>query len=92
MEYLLNNKGVYEVINLGTGRSYSVLEVIDSFEKASGIKIPYDFLKRRRGDISECFTDPTKASKIIGWQAKYDLKKMCEDSWRWQIKNPNGIE
>ncbi|MDY6915973.1 MAG: UDP-glucose 4-epimerase GalE [Candidatus Cloacimonadota bacterium] len=76
--------------NLGTGRGYSVLEVIKAFAKASGRKIPYHFTARRPGDIGLCYADPSKAEKELGWKAQYDLEKMCEDSWRWQKNNPEG--
>ena len=82
----------YEVYNLGTGRGYSVLEVIKAFEKASGKKIPYKFVERRPGDVAECYADPSKANKELNWKAKYDIDKMCADSWNWQKKNPKGYE
>jgi len=71
-------------VNLGTGRGYSVLEVIHAFEKAAGRKIVYEVVGRRDGDIAECYADPTLAHKMLGWHAKYDLKRMCADVWRWQ--------
>jgi UDP-glucose 4-epimerase len=77
-------------VNLGTGRPYSVLEVINSFERASGRKIPFEFAPRRIGDVAENFADPTLAAELLDWSAKYDLTKMCEDSWRWQLANPDG--
>lgn len=79
-------------INLGTGNSYSVLEVITAFEKASGTKIPFEFAPRRPGDVAENYADPTLAKDLLGWSAKYDLNRMCEDAWRWQSQNPNGFE
>ncbi len=78
------------VCNLGTGRGYSVLEVISAFEKACGKKLPYEFKPRRAGDIAEVYADPTKAQKELGWEAKYGIEDMCADSWRWQSKNPDG--
>ena len=90
LDYLLKNVGNYTVLNLGTGKSYSVFEVIEAFEEVSGIKIPYEICQRRPGDIAECFTDPSKAKEIIGWKSIHDIKRMCEDSWRWQKNNPNG--
>lgn len=78
------------IYNLGTGRGYSVLEVIHNFEAATGVHIPYEIKERRAGDIAVNYADPAKAQEELGWTAAYDIKKMCEDSWRWQKKNPNG--
>jgi UDP-glucose 4-epimerase len=78
-------------VNLGTGNSYSVLEVIDAFSKASGKEIPFQFEKRRSGDVAENYADPTLAKELLNWSAKFDLTQMCEDSWRWQSNNPNGF-
>lgn len=80
------------IYNLGTGTGYSVLEMVHTFEKVSGRKIPYEIAPRRPGDIAQCYADPAKAKKELGWEAKLSLEKMCEDSWRWQIQNPNGYE
>ena len=80
------------IINLGTGRGYSVLEMIHAFEKASGKKVAYKIAPRRAGDIATCFADPTYAKKILDWEAKRGVNEMCEDSWRWQSMNPNGYE
>ena len=77
-------------VNLGTGRPYSVLEVIQSFEKASGKRIPYEIVGRRPGDLAEYYADPSFAKKILGWEAKLDIDRMCADSWRWQKNNPKG--
>lgn len=79
-------------LNLGTGRPYSVLEMIAAFEKASGRKIPYEVVARRPGDIAACYADPALAKTVLGWQAKHDIVRMCEDTWRWQQKNPNGYD
>ncbi|MFV0479449.1 MAG: UDP-glucose 4-epimerase GalE [Anaerorhabdus sp.] len=81
-----------EVYNLGTGKGYSVLEVIQAFEKATGITIAYELAPRREGDIAVCYADATKALKILGWKAQKDLEEMCKDSWNWQSKNPKGYE
>lgn len=81
-----------EIINLATGRGYSVLEVVSAFEKASGKKIPYKIEARRPGDVDKSFADASYAKKVLGWQAKYGIDQMCEDTWRWQLKNPNGYE
>lgn len=78
------------IYNLGTGRGYSVLEVIEAFEKASGVKIPYEIVGRRPGDIAEVYADPTRAQRELGWAAQYGLERMCADSWRWQKQNPSG--
>lgn len=78
------------IYNLGTGIGYSVLDVVKSFEKASGKKIPYVIGPRRDGDIATCYSDPNKALKELGWKAERGLDEMCEDSWRWQSQNPNG--
>ena len=76
--------------NLGTGRGYSVLEVIAAFEKATRVKIPYEIVGRRAGDVVAAFADPTKAQNELGWVAKFDLEAMCRDGWNWQQKNPDG--
>ncbi|MBU7593511.1 UDP-glucose 4-epimerase GalE [Metabacillus halosaccharovorans] len=78
--------------NLGTGIGYSVLDMINTFSKASGREIPYKITNRRPGDIGESFADPSKAEKELNWKAKKDLYEMCIDSWRWQVNNPNGYE
>lgn len=78
--------------NLGTGIGYSVLDVVKSFEKASGVKIPYQIKPRRAGDIATCYADPAKAKVELGWTAQMGIEEMCEDSWRWQKNNPNGYE
>ncbi len=88
---LEKNSGV-SVYNLGTGKGYSVLEVIKNMEKAVGKKIPYIITERRKGDIAECYADSSKAEKELNWKAKLDISRMCEDSWRWQKKHPNGYE
>ncbi len=89
--YLLEHKGEH-VFNLGTGEGSSVLEMVQAFEKASGVKIPYEITDRRPGDVAECWADPAKSEKELGWKARYDLEKMCADSWNWQKNNPNGYE
>lgn len=86
----LNKAPGIEAYNLGTGEGYSVLEVIHTFEKATGIQVPYTIVDRRAGDIAKCYADPKKAEKELGWKAKKTLEDMCQDSWRWQEKNPNG--
>lgn len=80
------------VYNLGTGRGYSVLEMVTAFERASGRSVPYDIVARRAGDIATCYADPTLAREALGWQAEYDIDAMVRDAWRWQSENPNGYD
>jgi UDP-glucose 4-epimerase len=80
------------LVNLGTGRGYSVLELIAAYEKASDKPVPYDIVARRAGDIDSCFADPALALSELGWKATRDLDAMCADSWRWQAGNPNGFD
>ena len=77
-------------VNLGTGRGYSVLEVVHAFEQASGRKVPYQLVDRRPGDVAQCYADPAMAKKLLGWEAKHSLQDMCSDAWRWQSGNPRG--
>ena len=79
--------GIY---NLGTGQGYSVLDLVKAFEAATGVKVPYVIKPRRSGDVAECWSDPSKAAKELGWKAQYGVQEMCEDAWRWQKNNPNG--
>lgn len=81
-------KGV-EIYNLGTGKGYSVLDIVKAFEDATGIKIKYEITSRRPGDIPTCYADPTKAKEELGWEATKDIKEMCEDSWRFTKNNTN---
>ncbi len=78
--------------NLGTGKGYSVLDVVNAFEKASGVKVPYKIVDRRPGDLDSVYSDPTKAHAELGWSAEKTLDDMCADSYRWQHMNPNGYE
>lgn len=80
------------IYNLGTGKGYSVLDMVKNFEKASGRPIKYKILPRRPGDIATCYADPSKAKLELGWEATRDIGEMCEDSWRWQKNNPNGYD
>lgn len=82
-------KGVL-IYNLGTGKGYSVLEVLHAYEKACGKTLPYKIVERRPGDIPTCYSDPTKAKEELGWTAKRGIEEMCADSWRWQSTNPDG--
>ncbi len=79
-----------KIYNLGTGHGYSVLDIVKAFEKASGVKIPYEITARRPGDIATCYADASKAKAELGWEAQYGIEEMCEDSWRWQKNNPEG--
>jgi len=78
------------VYNLGTGRGYSVLEVVAAFERASGRKIPYRITARREGDIAICYADPSRANRELAWEALRGIDEMCADAWRWQSLNPEG--
>ena len=80
------------IYNLGTGKGYSVLDIVKNFEAATGVKIPYVIKPRRAGDIATCYCDASKAEKELGWKAENGIREMCEDSWRWQKNNPNGYE
>lgn len=91
LEKVMELKGV-NAYNLGTGRPYSVLEVIAAFEKAASLKIPYKIMPRRAGDIDKYYSDSSKANEELNWTATRDLDKMCQDSWRWQQANPKGYE
>lgn len=77
-------------INLGTGKAYTVLEIIKAFEKASSTKIPFKIVSRRSGDIASCYSNPSKALEVLGWSASRGINEMCADSWNWQLNNPNG--
>ena len=79
-----------EIYNLGTGTGYTVLDVVNNFEEATGVHIPYSIKARRPGDIDVCYACPDKAKEELDWTADYGIKEMCEDSWRWQKMNPNG--
>jgi len=90
LEYLREHSGCF-VHNLGTGRGYSVLEVLRAFEAASGRRIPYEIVERRPGDAASCYADPGKAERDLGWQATLTLEEMCADAWRWQHSHPDGF-
>ena len=89
VEYLQKNNGV-EIINLGTGIPYSVLEIVNAFQVANGIEISYEFGTRREGDLAECWADADKAERVLGWKAERGIVDMCRDTWNWQKNNPNG--
>jgi len=92
LDHLARHESRLITVNLGTGRGYSVLEMIRAFEKASGRRIPYAFAPRRAGDIATCYADPAFAWNLLGWQACRTLDDMCADAWRWQSQNPDGFE
>lgn len=91
IEYAFKHKGV-EVINIGTGKGYSVLEVIEAYKKASNKDVPYVIVDRRPGDIATCYADTSKAKKLLGFEAMYDIERMCLDSFRFNDLNPDGIK
>ena len=89
LEYTERMKGI-DYVNVGTGNGYSVLDIVKAFGAAWGSDIAYKIAPRRPGDIAECYADPTKAREVLGWEAKFDLARMCADSARWQRSNPDG--
>ncbi len=90
LDRLLGQAGSLTV-NLGTGQGYSVLDLVRAYEKASGRPVPYEIVARRPGDVAACWADPAAARDLLGWTARLDLARMCEDSWRWQQLNPLGF-
>ena len=82
--------GGVQTWNLGTGRGVSVLDMVHAFEAASGRRVPYRIVARRPGDVAQCWADPSRAARELGWRAEYDLPRMCADAWRWQQGNPEG--
>jgi UDP-glucose 4-epimerase len=90
VRYLLTQNASLTV-NLGTGRGYSVLEVIAAVEQASGRKVAHRIVPRRPGDVAACYADPTRAHELLGWSATRGLPDMCADAWRWQSQNPQGF-
>lgn len=91
IEYAAEHKGV-EIFNIGTGTPYSVLDIINTFEKVNGVKVNYEIGPRRAGDLPEVWANVDKANNILGWKAERTLEDMCRDAWNWQVKNPNGYE
>jgi len=77
-------------LNLGTGRGYSVLELVSAFTEATGQQVPLELVGRREGDVAELWADPSLAATLLGWRSRFDLRRMCEDAWRWQSNNPQG--
>lgn len=90
LQFLLASEANCYTWNLGTGRGYSVLDVIAAFSQACGKDISYEILARRPGDVAECYADSSLAARQLGWQAEFDLERMVEDAWRWQLNNPKG--
>ena len=89
VEYACSHSGC-EVFNLGTGTGYSVLDMVNAFQKVNGVNVPYVIAPRRPGDIATCYADPAKSSQILRWQAQKSLEDMCRDTWNWQKNNPMG--
>lgn len=91
VEYAATRKGV-DIINLGTGTPYSVLDIVHAFEKANNLKLKYEIGPRRAGDLAVCYSNADKAKEVLGWEAKRNLEDMCRDSWNWQKNNPKGYK
>ena len=91
IEKVSQNCGLF-VCNLGTGKGYSVLDILHAYEKACGKELPYIMDPRRPGDIAACYADPQKAWEEMGWKAQYGIEEMCASSWKWQSQNPNGYK
>ena len=92
LEYILREKATFLNLNLGTGKGFSVFELIRTFEKTNNIKIPFVVVKRRKGDLAYVVADNKKAIKYLNWEPKRSLAEMCKDGWRWQSLNPNGFK
>ena len=92
LKKMMRDPGKVDIYNLGTGIGYSVLDVINAFEKVNDLKINYVFKDRRAGDVPACYADPSLAFKELGWKAEKNIEDMCRDSFRWQKANPNGFE
>ena len=89
VKFVLGHPGC-EVFNLGTGKGYSVLDMVHAFEEANGVPVPHKIVDRRPGDLPTCYADPARSEAVLGWKAEKDLVDMCRDSWRWQSQNPMG--
>ena len=89
LEHIKEGVSIY---NLGTGHGYSVLDVVKAYGKACGKEIPYEIKPRRAGDIAQCYSDPSKAERELGWNARYGIEEMCRDSYHWQSQNPDGYQ
>ncbi|WP_086930436.1 UDP-glucose 4-epimerase GalE [Agarilytica rhodophyticola] len=92
LQKLIDAQAGSYITNLGTGKGYSVLEIVKAFEKACGKEIPCEIVARRAGDIAECYADPSYAAQYLGWKAEFDIDRMVDDTWRWQSQNPKGYE
>ena len=90
-DYAAKHEGC-EIINLGTGVGYSVLDIVHAFSRVNHVDVPYVIAPRRAGDIDACYADPSKAEALLHWKATKTLDDMCRDSWRWQTQNPNGYQ
>lgn len=91
LKKLQGNAGL-NIYNLGTGNGYSVLDLVNNFQEATGVKVPYSIKPRRPGDIATCYASADKAYEELGWKAEFGIKEMCEDAWRWQSQNPYGYD
>ncbi len=91
IEYAEQTTGI-DYFNIGTGIGYSVLDIVHAYEKATGAKVPYRIAPRRSGDIDECYANPEKAARVLGWRAEYSLEEMCRHAYGWQWKNPKGYD
>ena len=91
VEFAAGHKGV-EIFNLGTGKPYSVLDIVNTFQQVNDVKVNYAIGPRRAGDLPVCYADAGKAKKVLGWEAKRTLADMCRDSWNWQKNNPDGYQ
>lgn len=91
VNYALKTTGI-EAVNLGTGTGYSVLDLVNTFQKVNDVPVPYAIVDRRPGDIGTCYSNPAKAKELLGWEAEYGLEDMCRDAWRWQSQNPKGYK
>ena len=91
INYMLGHRGE-SVFNLGTGHGCSVLEMVKTFERVNGVRVPYVIAERRPGDLATVYASPDKSAELLGWRAEYGLEEMCRDTWNWQMKNPAGYE
>jgi len=91
LRYLQQHSGL-EAINLGTGQGYSVLQMVEAFERENGVRVPYELSPRRPGDVAVCYANATKAATLLDWQAQHSLSDMVRDAWRWQQQNPDGYQ
>ena len=91
IDYMADHKGE-NVFNLGTGTGYSVLDMVNAFERVTGQIVPYEIVARRPGDLATVYSSPDKSAEILGWKARYNLDDMCRDAWNWQSRNPMGYK